>query len=302
MTSRRNDLPGRAGRPVLSIRCGQAASLFTILLAVPCISRAQVHAGVPMTGPPVQTQSEQSRTDQPQPKNVLTIAEINALDVGFHKKMDAAQDAFDHEKFGDAEDAFSQLAQEIQDAIKRISTATLQKNSFIEIDGVKKPATVQTETEWFTRSLNKAQQRKNAAGILRKVTDIQKQAADLLSAGKYPDDRDAYQKSADLLTESRSQLGDTEFQFYSERSENGLKVSVTSYWSKQFRGLRDRYNRTTDDAKMSPEEIHQTIKSVADEIVREGYADPAKHPDMPADARLLFHNLLDAANQYLGSQ
>jgi hypothetical protein len=288
------DLPRQASGP--------AAGIFTLLLALPGISHAQVKAGVPMTGPPVQTQSEQSRTDQPQPKNVLTIAEINALDAGFHKKMDAAQDAFAHEKFADAEDGFSQLAKEIQDTIKRISTATLQKNSFIEIDGVKKPATIQTETEWFTRSLNKAQQRKNAAGILLKVTDIQKQAADLLSAGKYPDDRDAYQKATDLLAESRAQVDDTEFQFYSARSENGLKVSLTTYWAKQFRSLRDKYNRTTDDPKMSPEEVHQTIKSVADEIVREGYVDPTKHPDMPADARLLFRNLLDAANQYLGSQ
>jgi hypothetical protein len=255
-----------------------------------------------MTGPPVQTESEQTRTDQPQPKNVLTIAEINELDVGFHKKMDAAQEAFEHEKFGDAEDGFSQLVQDVQGAIKRISVATLQKNTFIEIDGVKKPATMQTETEWFTRTLNKAQQKKNAAGVLRKVTEIQKQAADLLSAGKYPEDRDAYQKSTDLLTASRSQIDDGEFQFYSARSENGRSVSVTTYWAKQFRALRDKYNKTTDDPRMSPEEIHRTIKSVADEITREGYADPMKHPDMPDDARVLFHNLLDAANQYLGSQ
>jgi hypothetical protein len=53
---------------------------------------------------------------------------------------------------------------------------------------------------------------------------------------------------------------------------------------------------------MSPEEIRGTIQSVADEIVKEGYADPSKYPDMPDDARVLFHNLLDAANQYLRSQ
>lgn len=276
--------------------------LIACMLTFPCLSRTQVKAGVPLTGPPVQTQSQQNGQNQPQPKNVLTIAEINELDAGFHKKMDAAQDAYDHEKFGDAEAAFSLLAEEIQAAIQRISTATLQKNSFMEIDGVKKPATTQTETEWFTRTLNKAQQRKNMAGILRKVTDLQKQAADFLGAGKYPEDRDAYQKSAELLAESRSQFGDQEYQFFASRSENGRMQSITTFWAKQFRALRDRYNRTTDDPKMSTEEIHKTIQSVAEEIVREGYADPTKHADMPEDARTLFRNLLNAANQYLGSQ
>jgi len=216
--------------------------------------------------------------------------------------MDAAQEAYDREKFGDADDGFSQLAQEIEATIKRISVATLPKNSFMEVEGVKKPATIQAETEWFTRTMNKAQQKKNAADILRKATDIQKQAADLLSAGKYPEDRDAYQRSAELLTENRSRIADEEFQFFSARSENGRRLSVTTFWAKQFGLLRDRYNRTTEDAKMSPEEIRRTIQSVADEIVSQGYSDPMKHTDMPDDARALFHNLLDAANQYLGAQ
>ncbi len=143
---------------------------------------------------------------------------------------------------------------------------------------------------------------KETAGALRKVAEIQKQAADLLNAGKYPGDRDTYQKSADVLTENHSHIDDAEFQFFSQRSETGRKESISTYWANQFRLLKVRYNRTTEDAKMSPEEIHRTIQSVADEIVREGYADPLKHPDMPGDARALFHNLLDAADQYLGSQ
>jgi hypothetical protein len=250
----------------------------SILLAFSGVSRAQVRA------------------------NLLTLAELTELDAGFHKEMDAAQEAFDREAFGDAEGEFSQLAQEIEATIKRISVSTPPKNSFLEIDGVKQPVTIQTETEWFTRTLNSAQQKKNAAGILRKVTDIQKQAADLLSAGKYPEDCDAYQESADLLAENRSQIDDGEFKFFAARSENGRRQSVTTFWAKQFGALRDRYNRTTEDSKMSPEEIRQTIRSVADEIVSQGYADPLKHPDMPDDARALFHNLLGAANQYLGSQ
>lgn len=275
---------------------------WSLLLACSGVSRAQVRAGEPLTGPEVQTESEQTRRQQSQPKNLLTLDELNKLDAGFHKEMDAAQEAFDREAFGDAEGEFSRLAQETEAAIKRISASTLQKNGFLEIDGVRKPATIQTETEWFTRTLNQAQQKKNAAGILRKVTDIQKQAADLLSAGKYPEDRDAYQKSADLLAENRSQIDGDEFQFIAARSENGRMQSVTTFWAKQFGALRDRYNRTTEDTKMSPEEIRKTIQSVADEIVSEGYADPLKHPDMPGDARVLFHNLLDAANQYLGSR
>ncbi len=281
--------------------CARAASLVFILLALPCISRAQVHAGDTLTGPPVKNQPRQAAPDEPQPKGVLTIAEITELDAGFHKIMDGAQNAFDHEKFADALEGFSQVEQDIQNAIKRISISTPPKNTFIVIDGDRKPATIQAEIDWFTRTLNTAQRKKAAAGILQKVTGIQNQAADLLSAGKYPEDRDAYQKSTDLLEASRSQIADSEFQFYSARSENGRQVSVTTYWASQFRVLRDRYNRTTD-GKMSPEEIHATIQSVADEISKEGYTDPMKHLDMPDDARTLFHNLLNAANQYLGSQ
>lgn len=302
MNSGSRDLPRRTGRVFSGARGGTAASIFTILLALPGVSSAQVRAGSSLTGPQVQTESQQTETQQSQPKNLVTLAELNELDAKFHKEMDAAQEAFDREAFGDAENGFSQLAQETEATIKRISVATLPKNSFLEIDGVRKPATIQAETEWFTRTLNKAQQKKNAAGILRKATDIQKQAAELLSAGKYPEDRDAYRKSADLLAENRSQIDDQVFQFFSARSENGRRLSITTFWAKQFRALQDRYNRTTEDAKMSTEEIHRTIKSVADEIVSEGYADTSKYPDMPDDARALFHNLLDAANQYLGAQ
>ena len=140
------------------------------------------------------------------------------------------------------------------------------------------------------------------AHILRAATDIQKQAMDLLSAGKYPEDRDAYRKSAEFLVENRAQLDDPTFQFYSTRAENGQKQSITDFWGKAFRRLRDKYNRTTEDAKMSPDEIRGTIQSVAEEIIREGYTDPAKHPDMPEDARALFLTLLTTANQYIGSK
>jgi hypothetical protein len=186
----------------------------TILLSLSAaLSLAQVRAGSSLTGPQPQTESEQTRTQQVQPKNLLTMDELTALDSKFHKEMDVAQDAFDREKFADAETAFSQLAQDTEDAIKRISVSTLAKNTFIEVDGVKKPATIQAETEWFARTLNKAQQKKNVAGILRGVTDMQKQAADLLSAGKYPEDRDAYRKSADLLAANRSQIETVSFSF-----------------------------------------------------------------------------------------
>ena len=53
---------------------------------------------------------------------------------------------------------------------------------------------------------------------------------------------------------------------------------------------------------MSQEEIRATIKAVADEITAQGYADAAKFPDMPDDARALFSALLSAAKQYLTTQ
>jgi len=273
--------------------------ILAILCAFTGISQAQ--SLIPNMGHP-STPINQTPAKEPPPKNLLTLAELNTLDAKFHKELDAAQEAFDRETFGDAEHGFAQLSQEVQDLIARIAVSTLPKNSFLEIDGVKKPVTVQTETEWFTRIQDKAKRGKNAAAILRNVSDMQKQGMELLSAGKYPEDLEAYRKSLQAVTENRSQVDDSTFQFFSARSENGLKQSSADYWGAKFRGLRDKYNRTTEEPKMSPEEIRGTIKAVADEIATQGYTDAAKFPDMPEDARALFRTLLSAANQYLATQ
>jgi len=113
------------------------------------------------------TPFDQSPPKQAAPKNLLPLAELNALDLKFHQELDAAQDAFDRESFSDAERGLAQLTGEIEDTIKKIAVSTLPKNGFLEVDGVKKPATA--ETEWFTRILDKARNRKDAAGILRNV-------------------------------------------------------------------------------------------------------------------------------------
>ena len=283
-----NRSPGRLVTPILAILFGFAG-----------ISRAQ--SLIPNAGKS-STPFEQSQSNGPQPKNLLTLAELNALDAKFHKDLDAAQDAFDREAFGDAEQGFAQLTQEIEDTIKKIAVSTMPKNSFFEIDGVKKPVTVQTETELFTRTLDKAKHRKDAAAILGNVSDTQKQAMALLTAGKYPDDLDTYRKSLQALTENRSKLDDSTFQFYSARAENGQKQSSADYWGAKFRALRDKYNRTTEEPRMSQEEIRGTIKAVADEIATQGYTDAAKFPDMPDDARALFGTLLSTAKQYLTAQ
>jgi len=275
------------------------APLLAILFGSTGILRAQASA-MPNKGGPSSpfTQSPKEALA----KNLMTIDELNALDAKFHKELDAAQDAFDREGFSDAEQGFAQLTQEIEDTIKRIAVSTMPKNSFLQIDGVKTPVTIQTETELFTRTLDKAKRKKEAAGVLRNVTDMQKQAMALLTAGKYPDDMDTYRKSLQALTENRSKLDDTTFQFYSSRSENGQKESSAEYWGAKFRALRDKYNRTAEEPKMPPEEIRSTIKAVADEITAQGYMDAAKFPDMPEDARALFGTLLGAANQYLAAQ
>jgi hypothetical protein len=274
------------------------APLLTILFT-PGISRAQ--SLIPNQGHP-STPIDQSTSKGSQPKNLLPLAELHTLDVKFQKETDAAKDAFDREAFSDAEQGYAQLIQEIEDTIKKIAVSTLPKNSYIEVDGVKKPATIQTETEWYTDTLDKAKRKKDASSLLRNVNDMQKQAMDLLTAGKYPDDLDTYRKSLQVLTENRVKLDDATFQFYSARSENGQKESTTEYWGGKFRALRNKYNRTADEPKMSPEEIRSTIKAVADEITSQGYTDAAKFPDMPQDARALFSTLLNAANQYLAAQ
>ena len=275
-----------------------AGRLFTVAVVLCCfagISRAQVLMSHP-------TPITQSPANEPPPKNLLTLAELNTLDAKYHRELDAAREAFDKETFGDAEQGFAQLIQEVEGTIKRIAASTLPKNGFFMLDGVKTPATVQAETALFTRTLDKAKRGKDSAGILRNVTDTQKQAMELMSAGKYPEDRDAWRKSLQALAENRSQLDDSTFQFFSARSENGMKASSSEFWGAKFRTLRDKYNRTTDEPKLSPEEIHAIIKAVADEITTQGYMDAVKYPDMPDDARALFNSLLSAANQYLAAQ
>jgi cytochrome c556 len=282
-----NRLTGRFAAPILAILFG-----FTGIL------RAQASA-MPNVGKPSSPFTQSSK--EAQPKNLLPLEELRALDVKFQKEMEAAQDAFDREAFSEAEQGFAQLTQEIEDTIRKIAASTLPKNSFIETDGVKKPATIQTETEWYTRTLDKAKRKKEAASILQNVTGMQKQGMALMTAGKYPDDLDAYRKSLQALTENRPKLDDAMFQFYSARSENGQKESSADYWGSKFRALRDQYNRTTEEPRMSQEEIRGTIKAVADEIATQGYTDAAKFPEMPDDARSLFGTLLSAANQYLAA-
>ncbi len=284
-----NRSTGRLLAPTLTVLCAAG------------ISRAQ--SADSQSGPihrPCSTISPNRQ--EPQPKKLLTLAELNALDVKFHTELDAAQEAFDREAFTDAEQGFTQVTQELEDTLKKIVSSPLQKNGFLQIDGVKKPATTQTETEWFTRILDKAKRKKDASALLLNVTGIQKQAMALMTAGKYPDDLDAYRKSLAALIQNRSLMDDATFQFFSSRSENGQKQSITDYWGAKFRGLRDKYNRTTEEPKMSQEEIRATIKAVADEITTQGYTDAAKFPDMPDDARALFGTLLNAAKQYLAAQ
>jgi hypothetical protein len=143
-----------------------AIAMLAILYGCAGISPAQ--SLIPNMGHP-STPFDQSPPKQAAPKNLLPLAELNALDLKFHQELDAAQDAFDRESFSDAERGLAQLTGEIEDTIKKIAVSTLPKNGFLEVDGVKKPATAETETEWFTRILDKARNRKDAAGILRNV-------------------------------------------------------------------------------------------------------------------------------------
>jgi hypothetical protein len=199
-----NRSTGRLWAPLLTTLC------------IAGISRAQ--SLIPNQGHP-STPIDQS-TSKSQPKN--------------------PKDAFDREAFSDAEQGYAQLIQKIDDAIKKIAVSTLPKNSFIEVDGVKKPATIQKRPNG-TGTLDKVKRKKDAASLLRNVNDVQKQAMDLLTAGKYPGDLDTYRKSLRVLTENRAKLDDATFQFYSARSKNAQKESVTEYWRAKFRALRNKY-------------------------------------------------------------
>jgi hypothetical protein len=231
-------------------------------------------------------------------KNLISMDELNTLDKKLHQELDAAQAAEDSDKFADAGQQFSQLADEVDAELKRIAVASFPKNAMIEFDGVKRPVTTAVETEWFSRTRDKAQKGKDEAAVLNNVSGIQKQADDLLQAKKYPDDLETYKKAADVLGASKTKVRDDTYKFFLARSVNGERQAVTTYWSDEFGRLRDQYNKSTDD-KLAPAQVREIIQGVMKEINDKGYLDPAKHPDMPQDARGLFQTLADAGNKYL---
>ena len=239
-----------------------------------------------------------SKSKEKTPQNLINMDELNTLDQKFHKELDAAQEAEDREKFADAEQQFGQLSDEVDALLKRIAVASFPKNSTIEFDGVKRPVTAAVETEWFTRTRDKAEKGKAEAAVLNNAAGIQKQADDLLKAKKYPDDAETYKKAASVLGENKAKVREDTYQFFLSRSVNGEKQAVTTYWADEFGRLRDQYNKSTDD-KLAPEQVRGIIQGVVKEISDKGYLDPAKHPDMPDDARNLFRTLADAGNKYL---
>ncbi|HVW11179.1 MAG TPA: hypothetical protein VHC90_21485 [Bryobacteraceae bacterium] len=231
-------------------------------------------------------------------KNLITLDEISKLDQKFHSEFDAAQQAEDGEKFAEAEKGFTQLSSEVDDLLKRIAVSVFPKNSFITVDGVKQPVTIPVETEFFGHMRDKAEKGKAEVSVLEDVTGLQNQADDLLKAKKYPDDVEMYKKAAELLGQNKTKVRDENYTFFLAHSVNGEKEAVTSYWSGEFGRLRDQYNKSTDD-KLAPEQVRSIIRGVMKEINDKGYLDPAKHPDMPQDARNLFQTLADAGNKYL---
>jgi hypothetical protein len=239
-----------------------------------------------------------SQSKEKTAKNLISMAELNTLDQKFHKELDAAQEAEDREKFAEAARQFAQLSDEVDALLKRVAVATFPKNSTIEFDGVTKPVTTAVETEWFSRTLDKAEKGKAEADILNNVAGMQEQAQQLLQAKKYPDDVEMYKKAAAVLGENKSKIRDENYKFVLARLVNGEKEAVTTYWGDEFGRLRDRYNKSTDD-KLTPAQVRDIIQGVMKEINDNGYLDPAKHPDMPEDARNLFRTLADAGNKYL---
>ncbi len=234
-------------------------------------------------------------------KATISLDELNGLDAKYHRDLDVAQAESDGAKFVDAQTHFAQLAAAIEATNQRIASSVLPKGS-IQIDGQTRPVSAQTETELFTRILDKAQRGEKQAAVLAKVAEIQTQASDFLTSHQYMESRDAWQKAKQALAAERQQIDDATYLYFLAKCENGVKVSITSYWSAEYARLRDKYNRTTDEGKMSPDEVYRTIKSVADEITAQAYTEAGKHPDMPEDARALFTSLLATANQYLASR
>jgi hypothetical protein len=235
---------------------------------------------------------------QPDTNHLINLDELNTLDQKFHKEMDAAQDAMDHDRFAEAEQQFGQLSDEVDALLKRLAVASFPKNSKLVVNGEEKPVTVQVETDYFSGTRDKAEKRKAEAAALNNVTGIQKQADELLKAKKYPDDLEMYKKAADALGENKAKIRDENYKFVLAGLVNGQKQAVTDYWGDEFRRLRDQYNKSTDD-KLAPAEVREIIQGVMKEINGKGYLDPAQHPEMPEDARNLFRTLADAGNKYL---
>ncbi len=281
---------GRNGLSTIGRRSLELACVFALF---PLLLPAQIDTDRTAGGGLVnQPQKEKA------PKNLITMEELTALDQKFHKELDAAQAAEDGEKFADAEQQFGQLSDEVDALLKRIAVATFPKNSKMTVNGVQTPVTNQTEADWFGRTREKAEQGKTESGILKDVAGLQSQADDLLKAKKYPDDVEMYKKAASVLGENKTKIRDENYKFFLAHSVNGEKESISTYWGDEFSRLRDQYNKSTDD-KLAPEQVRAIIQGVVKEINDKGYLDPARHPDMPADARNLFQTLVDAGNKYL---
>jgi len=231
-------------------------------------------------------------------KNLMNLEELNTLDQKFHKELDAAQQAEDREQYADAGQQFGQLSDEVDALLKRIAVASFPKNSKMRVNGEEKPVSTQAEMDYFSGTRDKAEKGKAEAAALNNASGIQKQADDLLKAKKYPDDLETYKKAAEVLGENKTKIRDDTYKYFLARLVNGQKEAVTSYWSDEFGRLRDQYNKSTDD-KLAPAQVREIIQGVMKEINDKGYLDPAKHPDMPEDARNLFRTLADAGNKYL---
>lgn len=239
-----------------------------------------------------------SQSKEKPAKNLMNLDELNTLDRKFRQELDTAQQAEDGEKFADAAQQFGQVSGEVDALLKRLAVASFPKNSKMTVNGEEKPVTPQLEMDYFGRTRDKADAGKAEAVTLNTVAGIQKQADDLLQAKKYPDDLDMYKKATDALGENKTKIRDDSYKFFLARLVNGQKEAVTSYWSGEFGRLRDQYNKSTDD-KLTPAQVRDIIQGVMKEINDKGYLDPAKHPDMPQDARNLFQTLADAGNKYL---
>lgn len=243
-------------------------------------------------------QSAPAASKKPPLKPVITADELITLDSQYQKEFDAAKNSSDWELFPDAARQFTALADEIEETLKRLTKSTIQKGGTLDIEGVMKPASLQTAIDFFYGTLVKARRGAEGAQVLEGVAAMQKQARDLLNQGKFTEARDSYKKSADVLTENRAKLERSSFQYFSTRADNGQRETNAAYWSSTLAQLRAKY-QTTEKPGTSPAEIRAVIKSVADEIVREDYITAAKHPEMQDETRASFRALLDTATEFL---